>query len=462
MPKDMLQEHSKDMTKGSPLKLILSFSLPLLLGNIFQQTYNMVDTAIVGQTLGAKSLAAVGASTSVQFLVLGFCQGLCLGFNVPIGQRFGAKDPDGMHRYEYVGSIMAAVFALVLTVITELLCGPILHALQVPAEIYDQAYQYLFVIFLEIPFAILYNWLGGMMRAIGDSRTPFIFLAIASVTNIFLDLLFILTFHWGVAGAAIATVLSQALSGVLCLMAIQRQFPILSIPKKDRHFIKRDAAVLINMGIPMGLQWSIVAIGSMIMQSANNSLGTLYVSAFTAGAKIKQFVLCPFDALATAVSMFVSQNYGARKIERMRKGIRQGTIIGMIYGLLAGVIMIFLGRTLCLLFLSRSQVAALDAAALYLRRMGYLFWVLSPLNVLRMSMQGMSFANRAMFAGVMEMAARTFVSLVFVSFFGFDAITWTDQAAWISGVLYALPMCLHSLKQVELRFEQERAGAESR
>ena len=294
-----------------------------------------------------------------------------------------------------------------------------------------------------------------MMRAIGDSRTPFFFLAIASVTNIFLDLLFILTFHWSVAGAAIATVISQALSGFLCFLAIRRQFPILLIPKKNRHFIKRDASVLINMGIPMGLQWSIVAIGSMIMQSADNSLGTLYVSAFTAGAKIKQFVLCPFDALATAVSMFVSQNYGARKIDRMRKGISEGAVIGISYGILAGIVMIFLGRTLCLLFLNQSQTAALDAAALYLRRMGYLFWVLGPLNVFRMSMQGMSFANRAMFAGVMEMAARTFVSLVFVSFFGFDAITWTDQSAWVSATLYAMPMCLHSLKQVKAQFEKE-------
>ena len=449
------QTRTKDMTEGSPLKLILSFSLPLLLGNIFQQTYNIVDTAIVGQTLGAEALAAVGASTSVQFLVLGFCQGLCLRFNIPIGQRFGARDEKGMHRYEYAGSILAGIFAVCITLVTAVFCTSILHALQVPEEIFGDAYRYLFIIFLEIPFTILYNWLGGMMRAIGDSRTPFVFLAAASVLNIGLDLLFILSFHWGVAGAAIATVMSQAVSGFLCLYAIRRQFPILFIGKEERKFTGTDAKSLLRMGIPMGLQWSIVAIGSMVMQSANNSLGTMYVSAFTAGAKIKQFVLCPFDALATAVSTFVSQNYGARKTARMKTGLYLGALTGVLYGIIAGIVMIVFGRKMCLLFLDASQTGALDNAALYLRRMGYFFWVLGILNVFRMGMQGMGFANRAMFAGLLEMGARTFVSLTFTGTFGYNAITWADQCAWISAAVYVFPMCMHSLKQTEQKFKQE-------
>ena len=453
----MAEQHTKDMTKGRILPLILSFSLPLLSGNLFQQTYNIVDTAIVGQTLGKNALAAVGSSASVQFLVLGFCQGLCLGFNIPIGQRFGAKDTEGMHRYEYNGSIMAAGFALGITLITAILCKDILTALQVPAEIMDDAWHYLFFIFLEIPFTIMYNWLAGMMRAIGDSRTPFLFLAAASLLNIGLDFLFILSFHMGVSGAAIATVLSQAVSGFLCLFAVKRSFPVLKTSPSERHLSRSDAAELLRMGIPMGLQWSIVAIGSMIMQGANNSLGTKYVSAFTAGAKIKQFVLCPFDALATAVSTFVSQNYGAKKTKRIHKGIGEGAMAGVVYGIAAGLVMIFLGRKLCLLFLNAGSTEELDFAALYLRRMGYCFWVLGILNVFRMGIQGMGFANRAMIAGLMEMAARTFVSLTFVGKFGYDAITVADQSAWFSATAYVVPMCLHSLHEIEDTFRKEEA-----
>lgn len=324
----MAEQRTKDMTQGKILPLILSFSVPLLLGNLFQQTYNIVDTAIVGQTLGSEALAAVGSSTSVQFLVMGFCQGLCLGFNIPIGQRFGAHDEKGMHGFEYCGSLMAAGFAIAITLITALSCHAILSALQVPSEIMDDAWHYLFIIFLEIPFTIMYNWLAGMMRAIGDSRTPFLFLAIASVLNIGLDFLFILSFHMGVSGAAAATVLSQAVSAFLCLFSVTHSFPILKIAKEERRFDHQEAEELLSMGIPMGLQWSIVAIGSMVMQGANNALGTKYVSAFTAGAKIKQFVLCPFDALATAVSTFVSQNYGARKTDRIHAGIRRGAAAG--------------------------------------------------------------------------------------------------------------------------------------
>ena len=451
----MAETRVKDMTQGKILPLLLSFSLPLLLGNLFQQTYNIVDTAIVGKTLGKEALAAVGSSTSVQFLVLGFCQGLCLGFTIPIGQSFGAKRVKDMHRYEYSGSILAAVFAAVITLLTTVLCRSILTALQVPSEIMDNAWHYLFIIFLEIPFTIMYNWLAGIMRAIGDSRTPFIYLAIASVLNIGLDFMFILTFHMGVSGAAIATVLSQAVSAFLCLYSVTHSFAILKIGKEERHFRQEDGRELLRMGIPMGLQWSIVAIGSMIMQGANNGLGTKYVSAFTAGAKIKQFVLCPFDTLATAVSTFVSQNYGARNTERIHEGIRKGAMTGVIYGFLAGLVMIFCGRTLCLLFLDAGNTEELDLAAMYLRRMGYCFWVLGILNVYRMSIQGMGFANRAMIAGLLEMAARTFVSLVFTGTYGYDAITVADQCAWFSASAYVVPMCLHSLHEIENRFRNE-------
>lgn len=437
------------MVQGNPLKLILSFSLPLLLGNLFQQTYNMVDAAIVGQTLGSSALAAVGASSSVQFLVLGFCMGTCIGFGVPVAQRFGAEDYEGLRKYVFCGAVLSAITAIVMAVATTLLCSLILQILQVPTEIFQQAYNYLVVIFIGIPCTILYNYLSSILRAIGDSKTPFLFLAISAVLNIFLDLFCIIVLKWDVMGASIATIVSQGISGLLCLILIIRKFSILHPHSEDRHMDAGISKDLLVMGMPMGLQFSITAIGSMVMQSANNGLGTIYVSGFTAGMKIKQFMMCPFDALATAVSTFASQNYGANKMDRVKKGIKQGTTVGILYGILAGVIMILFGRTLSLLFVSSSETAVLDAAYLYVRRMGLFWWSLGILNVLRTSVQGLGYAPRAVMGGVIEMVCRCVMALFVVPIFKFDAITFCDQTAWLGAVFYIVPVCILTIKQIE-------------
>lgn len=445
------------MTSGNPLKLILSFSIPLLLGNLFQQTYNMVDAAIVGQTLGSEALAAVGSSSSVQFFVLGFCMGTCIGFSIPVAQKFGAQDYDDMKEYVYGGAIWSVIVAIIMTVITCLLCSKILDALQVSSEIFDMAYQYLIVIFIGIPFTILYNFLSGLLRAIGDSKTPFLFLALSAVLNIFLDFFCILVLHWGTAGAAIATIFSQAVSGILCLFVIMKKVEILHINKENRVMNKEISKNLIMMGVPMGLQYSITAIGSMVMQSANNSLGTLYTSGFTAGMKIKQFIMCPFDAFATAVSTFASQNYGAKKMDRVRAGIKQGTIVSVIYGIVAGIIMNLFGRQMSLLFLSADNVEVLNASYLYVSRIGMFYWVLGFLIVDRMSLQGLGYANRAVLCGVVEMVGRCFVSIVLVPKFGYDAITFADQVAWIGGTIYVVYQLMKTLKYLDEKLKQEQS-----
>lgn len=446
---------TNSMTEGNILKLLISFSIPILFGNLFQQLYNMVDTAIVGQTLGSVSLAAVGSTTSVQFLVLGFCMGLCQGFSILVAKQFGADRLGEMRRYVFNGGILTAAFAVIVTTAVVLLCPTILRLLQVNDEIFDQSYQYLVVIFAGIPFTLLYNYLSAVLRAIGDSKTPFYFLAFSAVLNIFLDFFCILSLHWGVAGAAIATIASQAVSGILCLVLIIKKFEVLHIRKEDRVCSMGYIGSLLAMGLPMGLQFSITAIGSMVMQSANNSLGTVYVSGFAAGAKIKQFVMCPFDAIATACSMFLSQNYGARKSERIHAGYRTSLMLGVGYGIIACLILVFLGRYLSMLFVDASETAVLDASAKYLRRMGYFYPALGILNVSRMSMQGIGYSGRAVVAGVIEMAARCFVSIVFVPIFAFDAITWADQCAWTTAILYLVPMSLHLLKIVDKKIEEE-------
>lgn len=442
---------TKSMTEGSPLKLILQFSLPLLAGNIFQQLYNIVDAAIVGKILGANALGSVGASSSVQFLVLGFCIGVCIGFSIPVAQKFGAQDMAGMRKSIFHGGMLTVLFAVILTIGCSISTAVILRILQTPDEIFADAYSYLLVIFLGIPFTMLYNFLSGLLRAVGDSKTPFIFLTLSAILNIILDLFFIIVLKWGCAGAAIATIISQGVSGILCLILIIIKFDLLHPRKEDMKFDGYYARQVFVMGVPMGLQYSITAIGSMVLQSANNSLGTTAVSAFTAALKIKQFAMCPFDAFATAISTFVSQNYGAGKFDRLKKGVIQGTTVSVSYGVIIGIVLILFGRDLSLLLVNADNTAVLQAAALYLKCMGFFYWTLGILNSLRMSTQGLGFSGRAVFSGATEMIARIVISLVFVPMYGYYAICWADQTAWVSACFYIVPTFIYCVRKLTVK-----------
>ena len=435
------------MTKGSPMKLMLQFAFPLLIGNLLQQTYNIIDAAIVGQILGAKALASVGASSSVQFLVLGFCIGCCAGFGVPVAKYFGAEQMNRMRNYVFNGAVLTAGIAVIMTTVCAVFCPQILHILSVPEDIFDGAYSYLLIIFLGLPFTLLYNYLSSILRSVGDSRTPFIFLAVSAVLNIFLDLFCIVVLRWGCAGAAIATITAQAISGILCLIFIARKMKVLRITKEDRKIKKSSVRELLMMGLPTGLQFSITAIGSMVMQSANNGLGSVCVSGFTAAMRIKQFAMCPFDAIATAASVFCSQNLGARQPERIKKGLRQSVAIGVAYGAAIGLVLIIAGRPLSMIFVKKSAVDVLNASGQYLRCLGYFFWSLGILNVCRMVTQGLGYSGRAVFSGVMEMIARIIVSLGFVGTFGYTAICFADQTAWLMACCYILPTCLYCVKK---------------
>lgn len=440
---------TKKMTEGNPLPLILNFAVPLLLGNLLQQTYNIIDAAIVGRILGANALASVGASSSVQFLVLGFCIGIACGFGVPIAKSFGAGNHREMREYIYHAMLLTGIAAVILTSVCVLLCSQILNILSTPEEVYQGAYQYLLIIFLGIPFTLLYNLLSSILRAVGDSRTPFLFLACSTVLNIVLDLFCIIGLNWGCAGAAAATITAQAVSGILCWFYIRTHFQILHLRRQDCRLQSKNVRIMLIMGVPMGLQYSITAIGSMVMQSANNGLGSVYVSGFTAAMRLKQFFMCPFDAIANAVSVFCSQNLGAGKVQRIKKGLCQGVSVGVLYGLCAGTVLIFGGRFMSLLFVSASEAAVLDAAAKYLRCLGFFFWSLGILNVCRMTTQGLGYSGRAVFSGATEMVARIVISLVFVPVYGFTAICFADQTAWISACLYIVPVCMSCIRKIE-------------
>ena len=304
---------TKNLTVGSPMRLIVGFALPTLFGMLFQQFYNLVDTMIVGKLLGAQALAAVGSTGSINFFVIGFCMGVCNGFAIPVAQRMGANEPSKMRRYVANAAYLAILFALVLTVGTGLLCKDILTLMRTPADIFANANAYIFVIFMGIPATFLYNLLAGVIRSLGDSKTPVYFLALSSFLNIFLDFALILWFDAGVAGAAIATVVSQGISGVACLLYMRRAYPVLRMTREERKLDLHSCKVLCAMGIPMGLQYSVTAVGSIVLQSAVNTLGSLYVAAVAAGAKLFQLFACPFDAMGATMATYCGQNVGRHR-----------------------------------------------------------------------------------------------------------------------------------------------------
>ena len=452
---------TKNMTEGKILPQILQFSIPLLLGNIVQQTYNFIDAMIVGRTLGADALGAVGATSSVQFLVLGLCIGTCIGFGVPVAQRFGANDLKDMRRYIYNSYVLTGIAMVLVTLVTVLLCHPILHLLQTPASIYKDTYGYLIVIFLGIPATLAYNLLASMLRAVGDSTTPFIFLVISAGLNVFLDLFCILVLHLGVPGAALATITSQAVSAALCFIYMKKRFEILHIQKDERVFDRKKAGKLLYMALPMGLQYSITAIGSMVMQSANNSLGAIYTSAYSVALRIKQVAMCPFDAMASAVSTFVGQNYGAGNVSRIKKGIKDGVTVGVLYGIAIGIVLFFFGRSMSMAFITGSSAQnsqILDASGQLLRIAGIFFWLLGILNVVRLAVQALGYSNLAIISGVIEMIARSITSYFFVPIYGFSAICFSDQSAWITATTYSTLICIHVIKLIEKKINNRNAA----
>ena len=437
------------MTSGSTMKLILGFAVPLLMGMLFQQVYSLVDTIIVGRFLGVSALAAVGATGSINFLIIGFCQGICNGFALPVAQRFGAKDYDGLRKYVGNSAVLSIIFGGAITLITVIACRPILELMQTPADIIDLSYHYIVVIFAGIPAFMLYNILSAYLRSLGDSITPVIFLVLSAGLNIGLDLLFIVTFHWGVFGAAFATVLSQAVSGILCLILIIKKFDLLHLKREDWKLDWGYSRYLLIMGLPMGLQYSITAIGSVILQASVNTLGSTAVASMTAGSKISMFVVCPFDALGSTMATFGGQNVGAGRLDRLGRGLRSAVILGAIYSALILVVLIFFGRDLILLFVSAKEAAVIAQAKQFLVTNAAFYLMLALVNIVRFLIQGMGFSGFAVFAGVFEMVARTLVGLVFVPIFGFTAACSANPLAWIFADCFLIPAFFHCRKKLQ-------------
>ena len=438
---------TKEMTHGSPMKLILGFTIPLLFGNLFQQFYSMVDTIIVGRVLGTGPLAAVGSTGSVTFLIIGFCLGLCSGFAIPVAQRFGSRDYDELRRFIGNAVWLCVGFGALLTLLTVVFCRNILELMGTPADILDDAYAYLVIIFAGIPATFLYNMLAGIQRALGDSRTPVVFLVIASVINIVLDVVLIVLIPLGVAGAALATVVSQLAAGLACLDYASRHYEVLRMSRDDFKLRAPYVRRLIGMGLPMALQTSITAIGSVILQASVNSLGSQAVASVTAGSKLYMFFACAYDAMGVTMSTYSGQNIGARKIDRIGQGVKACGIVGIVYSVLALLVIVFFGKWLLLLFVDASETAILAAAYQYLLTSGLFLIPLTYVNVLRLTIQGMGYSRLAMFAGVFEMVARGGTGALLVPAFGFAAACFAGPIAWLMADSFLIPAYFHVIRR---------------
>ena len=425
-----------DMTIGSPLKHILGFMLPTLVGYLFQQFYSVVDTVIIGRMLGENSLAAVGATGSINFMIIGFCMGLCSGFAIPIAQKFGAKDFVGMRKYVANSIWASAFFGTIITGIVYTLCRDILVLLHTPNDIIDESYEYISVLFLGILVTIMYNLASGIMRSLGDSRTPVYFLLVSSGLNIVLDVIMVSVM--GIAGAAWATVISQLVSGLLCILYMKRKFTILSLTKDETRLDMSYIGRLLYVGVPMGLQYSITAIGSVMLQSAVNILGSLYVASSATALKITMFFSCPFDALGSTAATYSGQNMGAKKLDRIGEGLRWCVIIGAVYAIVAFTVISFSTRGIVGLFLKNPSEVLLSNIGMYMKLNSACYIFLALVNIVRFLIQGMGYSILAILAGVFEMIARGFSGAVLVPRFGYIAACMASPLAWIMADIFLI------------------------
>ena len=439
---------TKDMTSGNPLRLIIGFAIPMFLGMLFQQFYSMVDTVIVGKFLGVGPLAGVGSTSSLNFLVIGFCTGVCNGFAIPVSQMFGAKRDSELRRFVANSAWLCVIFSVVITTAIVACCRPLLTLMHTPEDIFEYAYVYIVIIFLGIPTTFLYNVTAAIIRSLGDSRSPVVFLAIASGINIVLDIVFIVAFHMGVAGPALATVISQGISGLLSLFYMKKKFEILRISKEEWKMRGSYMKTLCYMGIPMGLQYSVTAIGTLVIQAAINGFGSMTVAGVTAAQRINAFISCPIEAIGATMAPYSGQNMGAGKLDRVGKGLRDASLLGFVISAVLFVFVLLTGKQLSLLFLDTAdaQVVAYSYQFLVFTAAGYCLLVL--VNTVRFTIQGMGFSVFAITSGVLEMIARSLAGLVVVPLIGYTGICLAHPMAWIFADAFLIPAFFYCKKKI--------------
>lgn len=444
----------KDMTTGKPMKILLDFTIPVFIGSVFQQFYSMMDTIIVGQFVGTKALAAVGATGTISFLILGFLLGVTTGFSVLTSQKYGAEKMDEMRQSVGNAAILSMIVSILLTMISMVSMHGLLTLMNTPEDIFEDAYIYIMIICAGIFAQVLYNFLASILRALGNSKVPLYFLIVAAVLNIVLDLMFIIWFHMGVAGAAWATVISQGISGILCLIYVVKKVPELHLVRDDWKLRGNLAKHQLGVGIPMGLQYSITAVGTIMVQSALNTFGSYAVAAFTAGSKIENVFTQAFCSLATAVSTYNAQNIGAGKLKRVKDGFHAAHKIGVIYAIVVGVIVFLTGKYFAYIFISDNIETVLPMVDIYLKCVAVFFIPLHFVNVIRNGIQGMGYGILPMMSGVAELVGRGVTAVVAVSLSSYVGVCLASPAAWAVATILLFIMYSYVMKDMEKEFHQ--------
>lgn len=443
------------MTSGSPAKMIFHFTLPIFIGNVFQQFYSMADTVIVGKFIGTKALAAVGSTGTIMFLINGFVLGMTAGFTVLTAQKFGAGDMKAMRQTVGSAALLSIIMSVILTAVGMLGMRPLLTFMQTPDDIFRDAYAYIMVICAGIGAQMLYNLLSSVLRALGNSKVPLYFLILAALLNIVLDMVFIIVFHMGAAGAAWATIVSQGISGLLCLVYIIKAVPVLHLQKEDWKSNLHLLKIQLSVGLPMALQYSITAIGTMMVQTALNLLGSTQVAAFTAASKIDQVVTQAYVAMGTTMATYCAQNMGAGKIRRIRQGFKAITIMGIIYSVVVAAVIMTVGKYMTYLFLSGDLTEIMQSVDIYLKCVGAFFIPLTVVNVYRNGIQGMGYGLLPMMAGVAELIGRGVVAVLATRQKSYVGVCMASPAAWVLAGGLLLIMYYYVIRQNEKRFGKE-------
>lgn len=438
-----------DLTAGKPLRRILIFAAPLLVGNIFQQLYSMVDTIIVGQTISTRALSGVGATGAISFLIIGFVQGLTAGFSILTSQFFGGKDTENVRRSVGVSYKLSVYFSVIITIVAVATAMPLLRLMQTPETILPYAYDYIVTIYMGLSATVFYNIVSYQLRAVGDSRTPLYFLIFASLLNVGLDFLFILYFHMGVAGAGWATVISQALAGMGSLLVLLKKFPAMRPKLADIRWDPVYAMRLVRLGLPMALQFSITAIGVMVQQAALNRLGDVAVAAYTAANKMDNLATQAMVALGTALATFCGQNFGAGRFDRIRTGVKQTMLVTAGYAVVGAVVVISLAKPLTYLFVNAQDATPelLGLVEQFIFFQGVFYIALGAIFCYRNALQGMGYSTLTMIGGAIELVMRALAAFVLAAAFGYIGVCLSNPAAWVGADLFFIPAYCYLLNK---------------
>ena len=443
----MAKNTTNDMTVGNPVKLIISFMIPMCLGNIFQQFYNIADSIVAGQFIGVNALAAIGSTGSLMFFVTGWLNGLASGFAIIVAQMFGAKRYDRMRHYVAMSVYLMAVFSIVMTVGFEMANGTILHMMNSPAEVFGDVKGYMAVIYAGLGVTALYNALAAFLRALGDSKSPLYFLIISAVINVILDIVFIVVFGMGVEGCGYATVIAQGISAIFCLVYIVKRFPILHLKKEDFQVSMDSFKRLLALGIPMGLQFSITAIGTIMVQGAVNIYGPAHMAGFSAAGKIQNIVATVFVAFGATLATYVGQNRGAGKMERVRAGVRYTQYMVLAWSVFTMVVMFFLGKYLTYLFVSPSETDVINVAVTYFHTVFWAYPFLGSIFIYRNALQGMGYGLVPMLGGIFELVARAGIVMLVAGHTSFAGVCLSDPAAWLAALIPLIPYYIYVMKK---------------